>query len=296
MKTSLFCLVLFALLCSVNIAPKHIPPVKMYESESVYVEQFDNGDGPCYAIKLNNNSQRIRSKYFAYKNAEGEVSRRYNSWAKDKDLILVTAGAYADYMDQTVPAGITMDSGAVINERLSSYEGLVMISATGSVWVADLADKEGFVVPGDSSRRRFYLADYIDRSLFIDMGRKLSLTAFQTHILVYRNRIKIDPKKSSTNVAARRFLVGVKDGTNVNYLILGTSQFKTLFEFTTIALDYVHKVYDTNNVTAEVLFMVNMDTGAQDIFELHDANGNISELTGRVEIERAANLFAFYQE
>jgi hypothetical protein len=47
----------------------------------------------------------------------------------------------------------------------------------------------------------------------------------------------------------------------------------------------------------EVTFMVNLDTGYQDVFKLYNKDGTLNQtITGQVELSTAVNLLSYYFE
>ena len=67
----------------------------------------------------------------------------------------------------------------------------------------------------------------------------------------------------------------------------------TLFEGTKAVYDFLKKGKEMD----EIVFMINLDTGDQDVFDLFDPGGNKrSDIQGKKSCQDAANLLVYYYE
>lgn len=238
-------------------------------------------------------SNRIKAKYFAAKGSDGSsVPDRYNTWAAGKNTIIVSS---AGYMDQYgTPVGLTIDNGKVVNRNLAAFDGLLIVYATGGIVATNLKNGDLTLQGGGiASNRKFDIRNsYTDRSDFIAWAQSQEATVFQTHLLVYKDQLTIGSNAESTP-RERRFLAVGKDRVtgNLCHVVLNLPEYTTLYEGTLRAKKFLN---DTRDL--DVTFMINLDTGYQDVCFLYNRDGSINPLIhGERPITNAVNLLAYYE-
>ena len=257
-----------------------------YEYKVIYMERGRSG-------------KRIKAKYFAAKDpySNKTVPQRYNEWEYGKGVICVSSGTYMDsYTNPNPkPVGITVDNGIVVNRNLQpDMDGLVIVYATGGIVATNLEDKDLTVqggsisgIPLDIRGNSFHL------SSFLKWCEEQEATVFQTHMLIYKNELKISSYNSSKTPRERRFLaVGYDDDGNLAHCIIHSPDYTSLYEGTKRVHDFLNEIKEL-----DVTFMVNLDTGAQDVFKLFNADGNEDNtIKGQKSLEEAVNLLVYYYE
>jgi len=290
-----FCLLI--LLSTLSFKP--VNPCKIgYSPKDVDIATMEYGGKNYTCVTMQRADNRVKAKYFAYKDGNKTVSARFQEWRRDKSIILASSGAYEDYINHSKPEGITIDNGVVVNEKPNSYGALVMVYATGGIMVSNI--KEERVAIKGGSKQGYDLDDPIDRQEFIACAKKMEVTTFQTHLLVYKDKIKIsdpDCKLHPTycNSRERRFLVvGKYNGDDVHIIVNTSINDKvTLYQGTRQVYDFLKKYRELDEIT----FMINLDTGGQDVFDLFDSGGNKrTDIKGQLPIDKAANLLVYYYE
>lgn len=242
-------------------------------------------------------NKRIKAKYFAAKDFNGNlVPDRYKNWALNRDIICVTSGTYMSDCDARYakPVGLTIDNGILVNKELADFDGLVIVYATGGIVATNLEDKDLTVQGGNISGIKLDIrGNAYQREKFIKWCEEREATVFQTHLLVYKNQIKISSTNSSTAKRERRFLaVGYDDDGQLVHCIVHSPEYTTLYEGTKRVLNFLNEFKEMN-----VIFMINLDTGCQNIFNLYNSDGSLnSTIEGTTSIDNAANLLVYYYE
>lgn len=240
--------------------------------------------------------KRIKAKYFAAKDFNGNiVPERYELWAKNKNIICITSGTYVDDYVNPKPVGLTIDNGIVVNANLrSDMDGLVIVYPTGGIVSTNLKDKDLVVQGGSIAGVELDIRNNsFHRNEFLKWCKSNEATVFQTHLLVYKNLIKVSSINSSAEKRERRFLaVGKDENGNVVHCIVHSPEYTTLYDGTSRVLDFLNSFKEL-----DVIFMVNLDTGFQDVFFLYDENGNVNKtISGRLPLSRSVNLLVYYYE
>ena len=167
---------------------------------------------------------------------------------------------------------------------------LVVTFPTGSIEVKNIAD-QNLTFSSMGEPIKFNLYD--DRSLvrFIDWVKENKITVFQTHLLAHNNTLKVHAN-GDRNQARRRFLMSAKDAWGDEYyFIIHRNEAITLYQGTKSVFDYLRgEGYEVNSI-------INLDTGAQDVFRFYSPSGTVSGLlSGELELSGARNLMSFYYE
>jgi hypothetical protein len=244
----------------------------------------------------------IKVKYFACKENGKLVYNRYNDWAKNKNIIAYSAGTYMDICDQNsyqkaTPVGVCFDNGNMVNGSIKdNMDGLVIVYATGGAVASNL--KEGNLSIKESSTGISNVVDIrkpIDFMRFKNWAAIEDATIFQTHLLYYKDQLGVGTNGSSST-RERRFLAVCKDeDDNVVHCLVNLAGNNTLYDATVKVVDYLKRSSDMNSI----IFMVNLDTGCQNIFQAYDSKGRIvpgDGFNGTTPITQASNLLVYYYE
>jgi hypothetical protein len=268
----------------------------IYDSEYVEISTVHYKGEQYNVISMRREGNKIKAKYFATPDRLGKsVYNRYLDFkSKYKNIILVSSGTYMD-QSLTTPEGLTIDNGIPVNETLiyGKMDALVIVQATGGVVVSNLVDGDLTLMDkcNNAPNRKFDIRNSTwDKDDFIEWAKCTEATVFQTHLLVYKNQLKISSFNSSNKSQERRFLaVGKEDG-EVKHVIVHCPAHSTLYEGAFKAFGFL-----TNFKGMEVTFMINLDTGYQDVFELYNRDGSLNKtITGKEQLSRAVNLLTYY--
>ncbi len=284
-----------------NLNP-HPPNLDLYEKH--YSTMF-NGDIQVNLLKtewdtygqtvwIKRKSGKVKAKYFAYKDIRSDrsVYNKYNSWKNSKDIVLVCSGAYTAERkgdSRMVPTGLTVDNGKIVNRNYrDDMDGLVIVYATGGIAVSDIEEGN---LSLKSIEKKVDVKESEDRTILMSWARQEEATIFQTHLLAYRNELRID-EKGRTERAERRMLalaIG-KDG-GVNHILFNIQEEVYLYDIARDILSYLQ------SKDMKVVAMLNLDTGWYNILEVYDNDGDkYSRLQGDKPLTKATNLVAYYYE
>jgi hypothetical protein len=250
-------------------------------------------DGEVYTVvEMTRLDERVRVKYFADATQGRSVYNRYLNWSKNKSIIAASSGTYFSEEKVPRPVGICIDEGTIINKTEYKMDALVIVYKTGGVVVSNL--KEGnLTVKDDSGPLSLNLKNPIDRVKFFNWSVENSATVFQTHLLYYKNKLQI-AENSSANKRERRFLIAAIDDQNVvRYYMVNLKGYNTLYNASLKVLKYIQ------DYTDNIVYMINLDTGAQDYYEVRESNGTkkaTDGFKGNLKIEATKNLLVFYFE
>ena len=257
--------------------------------------------GDTYAIeKLMRKDNRIKVKYFAAKDYGGtSVYQKYSNWSSSKKVVAVSSGTYMTDCIASIasPVGLCIDNGVVVNENLSdNLDGLVIVYATGGAVATNLKVGDLSITYQNGTKKTVDIKNNaFQRAEFIKWAKDLSATVFQTHLFVYKDNITISPFNSSSVIAPRRFLAVCRIGGEIVHYIINLPFSASLYNGSIKAYNYLKKYEDVTEVT----FMINLDPGCQNIYQVYNKNGTISNdsnFKGDVSIINAANLLVYYYE
>jgi hypothetical protein len=247
-----------------------------------------------YMLSMNRKNERIKAKYFAADDINGEsVHQRFLKWGQGRNIIAVSSGTYMNgCYGGADPVGLTIDNGIPVNVRMEDFDGLVIVYATGGVVASNLQEKN-LSMQCNGDNKVFDITNSWDRQNFIECSKSVEATVFQTHLLVWKDELKIYAN-SSTEPRERRFLAVCKDEEgNILHVIVHYPNNVSLLNGAKNVKTFLSEFKDME----EVIFLVNLDTGCQDIFFVWDSKGNLREtIRGRSGIEAAANLLVYYYE
>lgn len=266
-----------------------------YDADLVSFGQKTYSGTNFYVVKFKRKGERIKVKYFAKKLNGKSIQERYNDWSKNQKVIMYSSGAYmSNTMDASTAGivGVTIDNGIIINRNVK-YDGLSALVVTYPNGVVEIKNiKDGVITfDGSGTSQVFDFSKPNDVSRFIDWAAESKLTVFQTHLLAHDKKLRVY-SNGSTSRASRRFFVSGQDSRGAEYyFVVHRPDAISLYEGASSVFNYL------NNNRFTVNSMINLDTGAQDVFQFYSASGNVSNiLQGGTYISNARNLIVFYYE
>jgi hypothetical protein len=192
------------------------------------------------------------------------------------------------------PVGLCIDQGRVVNYGLllDKFDGLVIAYPSGRLSVHSLKSKSMQIDKGDGKILNFNLSNTLQRTQFISWAQEQEVTVFQTHLFCYKNQISSNINNSKK--AGRRFLAAGKDDSGeYKQYIVNLSSDNTLQEAASKAINYL-KSYEE---LSEIDFLINLDTGMQDVFGSYTSKGDKvtkKGFQGRLDISNSLNLIVYY--
>jgi hypothetical protein len=274
-----------------------------YDPALVETETYMSPAKEPYAVlRMSRKNNRVKVKYFAAKNYDGTmVGKRYSEWSANKTIIAVSSGTYMTNCNAAIaaPVGLCIDGGAVVSEGLDNkLDGLIIVQATGGIVATDLKQADLSLTFRDGTKKTVGIRNNsFDFETFLDWAKKEEATVFQVSLFVYKDELRIGTNGSPA-VAPRRFLAACKgyDGSITHYIInLPTAA--TLYDGTVKAKQYLKQIEGVQ----QIVFMINLDTGCQNIYEVNNSNGSpVNDRNfrgdGGLTVNGAANLLAYYYE
>ncbi|MEM6377116.1 MAG: hypothetical protein AAF705_02815, partial [Bacteroidota bacterium] len=237
---------------------------------------------------------RVKAKYFAAKDySDRSVYERFQNWKKSNpNVILVSSGTYTDDYDK--PQGLAIDNGVVVNRTLikDRMHALTIVYASGGIAVSDIREGNLTISGGSyASSEPLDITDPKDLARFIKWAQDQEATVFQTHLLVYRDQLEISSTNSSKTKRERRFLaVGKDEDGDIVHVVVQHPKYASLYS----ASKNTHQ-FLTDFQDLEIIFMINLDTGNQDVFELYNSNcTKNTSVKGRQPLSKAVNLLVYH--
>lgn len=284
------------LLLTISLLPLKILGQSGYDANLVEISTATWKNEKYIMVNMQREGERIKAKYFAATDYNGNsVYSRYKSWSAGKNIVLVTSGTYMNNNYQ--PVGLTIDNGVMVNETLSKeFDGLVIVQATGGVVVSNI-EEHNLSMKCNGTNEVFDITNSWDKTSFVDCAKEVAATVFQTHLLVYKNELKIYSSwgcKLPPCERERRFLAVCKneDG-KIVHVIVHSPTASSLYDGTKKVFEFLTEFKDMQ----EVVFMINLDTGYQDVFQLYDKTGiQRSDIKGQKDISVAVNLLVYYYQ
>jgi len=269
-----------------------------------YVEASStNIDGKVFAVvKMSRKDNHVKVKYFAAKDYNGSsVYQRYNQWKANKNIIAMSSGTYMTECDAAIaqPVGLCIDNGTLVSNTLrDDLDALVIVYATGGIAVSNLDEKNLTVTyTATSTKKILNIRNAFDRAEFINWAKAEGATVFQSHLFCYKNILQVYSNASSKE-QGRRFLAGCKDENgNVIHFIINSKDDISIYDASIKAKDYLLNTRTED--MQEVVFIFNLDTGCQDVFEVKKSNGTSflgPGFNGTVIDENTTNLIVYYYE
>jgi ABC-type amino acid transport substrate-binding protein len=241
-------------------------------------------------VEINRSKERIKAKYFAFKEDNKSVSQRYEEWKYGKSIVLVSSGTYMD--GAGTPQGLTIDNGRLVNESLGNWDALAIVYATGGIAVADLKNNKVNIKCGTALQHFDVKNSSYEKQQFIQCAQSVSATTFQTHLLVYNDNIRV-ASNASTTPRERRFLIAAKKNDVLYHVVINIQEYGSLLERTQEAYKFMKEELGYTNI----IYMLNLDVGAQDIYKVYNPDGaERSDMSGAKALSTAANLVVYYYE
>lgn len=246
-------------------------------------------------MKREKGNERIKAKYFAASSYGKTVPQRYAEWSRGRKIVAVCAGTYMDNYGN--PVGLTIDNGVEVNKNLANFDGLVIVYATGGIAVSNIVNKD-LSMTCSGTKNVFDITNQFDRLKFISCSKTEEATVFQTHLLVYKNQLQFKSNFDYSKVddrRERRFLaVGYDQDKNIIHSIVNipSAQAANLKEGAQKVMD----ILNYNDID-DIVFVINLDTGSQDVFFAYDKSGNpFSRFSGTLDLSNSVNLLVYYYE
>ncbi len=266
-----------------------------------YVETSNTSiNGENYTlVSLSRKDERIKVKYFAAKDYDGtSVYDRFLKWSRNKNVVAYTSGTYMTTCEVSTanPVGICIDNGIPVNETIEDdMDGLVVVYATGGMVVSNLKDGDLTVTNKDGSKSVLNIRNAFQRSVFFKWASENSATVFQTHLFYFKNKTLVFPNGSNA-LRERRFLaVGKKADGSIRHFLVNLSGANTLYNATNKVVNYLKSYEDV----IDLIFLINLDTGCQDVYHVNKSDGtkNTSKgFYGQQSLYNATNLIVYYYE
>jgi hypothetical protein len=266
----------------------------------ILVDQPYQGENFDYII-MKRDSQRVKAKYFAENISS--IESKYKLFAASKSVICYAAAGYLGDGYQTVE-NITIESGRIIERRINrtSCDALVIIQATGGVVVSNLKKADLKLSGGgaDPNKALDLRNNVWDQEVFFDWAKKESATVFQTHLLAQNNELIIpadaDAKSKKVSNAVRRFLVvGKNSSGKIVHIIINSRKVSGLRYAAEKCFNFSKNLLGLN-----IVFMINLDTGAQNVFKAYNADGTENNTMlndgALINLSKAHNLMVYYYE
>ena len=108
---------------------------------------------------------------------------------------------------------------------------------------------------------------------------------------MYDDQLKISSYDSNPLERERRFLaVGRDENGKLLHVIVHRPTWASLYNAAASTKDFLNNFRDM-----KVSFMINLDTGKQDVFQLHNQDGSLNQsVRGQVPVRSAVNLLTYY--
>lgn len=225
---------------------------------------------------------KLKAKYFA----SGNTYKTFKSWRKGKDIVLISSGGYSTgFSHKSEPVGICVDNGKVVNRRIEDdKDALVIVEAAGGIRVSDIDNCDLTLASIGKT-----ICPREDKTRLLNWGVNENATVFQSHLLAFKNELRINPTLSSQKSTTRRFLVlGYRNG-DLFHAIFNVDKEMTLYDAANNALLAMSEM--------NVISIVNLDTGGNDIYEVYDDDkSKLRYMMGEAEPRDATNLLVYYYD
>lgn len=268
-----------------------------YNSSYVsHTYDFQNG-GKVTVLNMSRKDERVKIKYFAAKDGNTSVYQKFLNWKNGKNIICYSSGTYMDNCDASIsrPVGLCIDNGNLVNNVLTNdLDGFTIVYATGGMVASNLKDRDLTITYRDGTKKTIDIRNQFDRMTFVDWANDMSATVFQTHLLAHKNQLLI--KVGAAKTSNRRFIAVGKDSYGVvHHIIISTVAQLTLYDASVTAFNYIK----SKNLLTDIVYMINVDPGCQDVYKVYNADGSVesgSGFSGDYDVSKAANLVVYYYE
>lgn len=265
----------------------------------IYTNQPYNNDNYDYII-MKREGNKIKTKYFA-ENFQS-VENEYNSFKIGKKIVCYAAAGYLKGQYDQVE-NLTIENGVILERNIPTdkFDALVIVYASGGVVVSDLRKGNLRLQGGGAPDRNLDIRlNAWDRQAFYDWCKTESATVFQTHLLAHDGQFILpqnaDTKSPNAGKRLRRFLIVGKDNNGkLKHLIINSRSDVYLREGALKCFNFTREILGLN-----VSFMINLDTGAQNVFGVFKKDGSkftgIKEDSNTLPLNKAHNLLVYYYE
>ena len=264
-------------LCRSSLS-NHVKTYKITESTPALERAYG------YSIWMNLDAGNIKAMYMPGTSGFKKVYERFNHWKPDKNILLLSSGAYA-IRGYKAPLGFTMDKGSMINKKWRDNMDAIVVLKEDKLVVYNKNAPSQL-----SANQTFHLTKTLDRTSFTNLALQKNWTVFQTHLLAYNNKLMIS-EEGRKKVAKRKFLALIEqDGTN--YAIIYYTKGNYLYDATKDIFDLLKK-----KSNSQVNAIINLDTGVQDVLQLNNSIQGCKgeQIKGIISPDYAMNLLTFYQ-
>lgn len=266
--------------------------------DAKYVETYTTSiDHETYSVvKMSRQDYHVKVKYFASQLTQDKsVYDRYREWSKGRKIILYSSGTY--HTHDFKPCGLCIDNGTLINNSLRrDLGGLVIVQETGGMVATHLNDPNGINIEYKDGKKRnnLNITNGLQQAEFIKWAKSEKATVFQTNMFYWKNNMTVFQGGSKTE-QERRFLAVAKIDGIVKHFIINLSGANTIYNATLKVINFLKKQEDAD----EIIFLLNLDTGMQDVYQVKTSNGSIDSrkgFSGQLSIDKAVNLLVYYYE
>ncbi|GAA4318780.1 hypothetical protein [Flaviaesturariibacter amylovorans] len=232
---------------------------------------------------------RVKTKFFAQ-----NAYARYQEWKKNREVLLVTVGAFSDSWEMDArPVGMCIDEGTVVSRVADPrMDGIVLMYPTGETTIADLGARSVYIRTDAGKEVLSPRESSVDRVRLLDWAEKNRVTLFQTQLLFSSFRPAAKPDLNYGEKRERRFLALCTKGGSEHQVVVDAPSDLTL----NLSAAYAKEILEHDGF--RVSFLLNMETGGRNILHayngayLQDLQPNASNAEAR--IERSTNLLVFY--
>ncbi|HUH73077.1 MAG TPA: hypothetical protein VLZ75_01595 [Chitinophagales bacterium] len=276
--------------------------IEGYDEKLVEVSTAIFNSDRFHMISMKRGSNRIKAKYFAATDPSNNktVPERYNAWKKGKNIIAVSSGTYMTDCNpaNAKPVGLSIDNGVIVNKNLDlKLGGLIIVYQTGGIEATKISDGNLGIID-NGNKKIININNSFDRNNFVAWAKTNEATVFQSHLLVYHDKINTNYCDSKTQScakkASRRFLaIGEDHNKEIVHILIHSPSETTLHDGTSKVYKFLKDFKEMNKVQ----FMINIDTGCQDVFNLYKSDGTkYSKIKGTLDENEAVNLLVYYYE
>lgn len=289
LSKSFFNLLVFVLFLNINQGNSQ----NCYSDENVLVSYVSYDDDDYFTVTMLRQGNLVKAKYFAAVTKSGQsVYERFLEWNRNHpNIVLLSSGTYWD--SYKVPQGLTIDNGKIVNRNLvdDRMDALVVVYPNGGIAVSNLTEGNLKIDDAGIIKTLNIRNSQYDLNEFTNWAVRNNATVFQTHLLLFKDKVMLN-YNSSTQERERRFLaVGTNRNNQLIHLVVHSPRPRSLKEGTERVFDFLTKTGKMESV----IFMINLDTGAQDVFQLYNSDCTINDfILGKVTPEEAANLLVYY--
>lgn len=263
--------------------------MKSFKKGNVKVYTLQEGYSQVgHSIWLSRASKRMSAAYFS----AGDVYNNHKTWSRGKEVFLTCSGAFSDDLDKTdgaLPVGINIENGYAKNRKVKKdgMDALVIVYATGGIVVSDLT--AGDLYLNSLGKKLDIRASTTDKYDFLEWAKDEQATVFQTQLLVYNNKLKID-ERGRKNKRERRFLaLATTNSGQLYHIVFDLPEGTYLYDGAQKVLAHL------NAQDMDVTAVLNLDTGAYNVLKVNTGDDEVDqELKGKTSISRAVNLLSYY--